>query len=139
MTLSAQEFRERAAKKRKTTTAEIPDVGSVLLRAVSAGDAVKFQAEIKAHKALGKDPEELAFSLIARSWIDENGELWMPEEEGIELAKSLDPDVYNALATAVLKLNGLSADAVEEAGKNFEASRTGSAPTGSQENSGTPT
>ena len=119
---SAQDFREAAAKRRKTKDVEVPGCGMVRLRTLSAGDAQQFQAEVKKCAAAGEDAEGLAFSLIARSWIGADGDLWLPEEEGIVLAKSLDPETYNVVAKEVLKLNGLSGDAVDSAVKTSGAS-----------------
>lgn len=137
--LNAEQFRDAAAKRRKTADVEVPEVGTVRLRALSAGDAQRFQFQVQKAVKAGEDPEELAFLLIARSWVGEDGEPLMPEDEGVEVAKSLDPDVYNAIAAETLKLNGMSSDAVEEAAKNSEASRQESTPTGSPETSDTPT
>lgn len=139
MPISAREFREAAARKRKTVDVEIEGVGSVRLRALSAGDAHRFQAEVQKAEKDGNDPEGLAFSLIARSWVDENNGPWLPEDEGVELAKSLDPETYRVVASAVLELNGLDKKAVEEAVKNSAGPGAGSTPTGSQPNSDTPT
>lgn len=136
---SAAEFRAAAAKKRKTVEVEIEGVGAVRLRALSAGDAQRFQSEVQKAVKEGGDSEELAFALIARSWVDAENNLWLPEDEGIEMAKSLDPDTYNAVAKAVLVLNGLAEDSVDVAVKNSEASRDESTPTGSPAISDTPT
>lgn len=131
---SLAEFRAAAARKRKTVEVEIAGVGAVRLRAQSAGDVQRFQSEVKKAEAAGTDYEALAFALIARSWVDENNEPWLDEAEGIELAKSLDPETFTAVVTEVLKLNGLSENAVETAIKNCEASPDDSTPTGSQTN-----
>lgn len=137
---SAEQFREAAAKRRKTKDIEVEGVGTVRLRALSAGDAQRFQADVKKYATDGRDAEELAFPLIARSWIGENGELWLPEHEGVVLARSLDPLTYNAIAQAVLELNGLTATAVEEAESFSEAGRQKeSSPTDSLQTSATPT
>lgn len=137
--LNAQQFREAAAKRRKTADVEVEGVGTVRLRALSAGDAQQFQFRVQAAEKAGEDAEELAFALIARSWIGEDGEPLLPEAEGIELAKSLDPGVYNELASETLKLNGMDSDAIEAAAKNSEASPDDSSPTGSLGTSDTPT
>ena len=134
-----EQFRAAVARKRKTAEVEIEGVGTVRIRALSAGDAQRFQAEVQKCQASGEDPEALAFVLVARSWIDADGEPWLPEEEGIALARALDPLTYNAVATAVLALNGLSADAVEVAEKSFPESPVVISPMGSPENSESPT
>lgn len=136
---SAEEFRAAAANRRKTVDVEVESVGTVRLRAISAWAAQRFQGEVRKLQAEGGDTEELAFILIARSWVGEDGEVWMPEDEGEAFARSLDPEIYNALAAAVLILNGLNKDAVGDAVKNSKASRKGSTPTGSPKNSDTPT
>lgn len=123
MPITREEFQAVAVRRRKFVDAEIPHVGTVRLRALSAGDATRFQGDVQKAKADGKNQEELAFPLIARSWIGEDGELLFPEEEGVAFARSLDPDTYNAIAKEVLKLNGLNADAVEDAEKNSPAGR----------------
>jgi hypothetical protein len=135
---SAQDFRDAAAKRRKTVDVEIDGLGTVRLRALSAGDAQQFQTDVRKAKADGKNEEELAFSLIARSWIDDAGQLLFPPDEkgelteGIAVAKSLDPTDYNIVATAVLRLNGLSAEAVKDAEGFSSASPNGSSPTDSR-------
>lgn len=126
---SPQDFREAAAKRRKTTDVSVENVGVVRFRALSAGAAQQFQADVKKAAAEGKDQEELAFSLIARSWVGEDGELWVPEAEGVALAKSLEPAIYNKLAKAVLALNGLNETAIEDAEKNSVSRSADSTPT----------
>lgn len=115
---SPQDFRDAAARRRKTRDVEVEGVGVIRLRALSAGDAQAFQSEVKKAAAAGKDQEELAFTLIARSWVGEHGELWMPEADGEAFARSLDPTIYNQLAKEVLALNGLGEKAIEDAEKN---------------------
>lgn len=137
--LNAEQFREAAAKRRKTVDVEVEGVGVVRLRALSAGDAQQFQYRAQKAQKEGENVEELGFNLVARSWIGEDGNLLMPEDEGVEFAKSLPTDDFNVLAGATLKLNGLADDAVDDAVKNSEASRTDSTPTGSPKNSDTPT
>lgn len=110
-----QDFKAAAARRRKTVDVELDGL-TVRLRALSAGDAVRFQSEVR--KA-GEDGEALSFTLIARSWIGEDGELLMPEEEGEAFARTLDADTFTKLAKAVLALNGLSEKAIEEAEKNL--------------------
>lgn len=128
-----------AAKRRTTKDVEVEGLGTVRLRSLSAGDALKFQAEVRKCQSAGGDPEELAPALIARSWVGEDGELLMPEDEGAALARELEPKGYNALALAVLTLNGLTEEAVKDAEKNSEASPSDSTPSGSPEPSDTPT
>lgn len=137
--LSAEQFRAAAAQRRKTEDVEVEGVGTIRLRAISAGDAQRFQREVRRYEAEGLDPEELSFTLVARSWVGEDGDPWMPEDVGVEFAKSLDPETFNLLASAVLKLNGFGEAAVEEAVKNSKASRKGSSPSGSPKSSDTPT
>lgn len=127
---SPQDFKDAASRRRKTKDVEIEGVGTVRLRALSAGEAQQFQADVKKAAAEGKDQEELAFSLIARSWVNESGGLFFEESEGVAVAKSLDPESYNALAKEVLALNGLSADAVDVAEKNSVTPAAESTPTG---------
>lgn len=136
MPISGADFKAAAAKRRKTADLDLDGLGTVRLRALSAGDAQRFQSEIK--KA-GDDAEAMAFTLIARSWVGEDGDPLFPEAEGVEVAQSLDPKDYNALARAVLVLNGMNADAVEESLKNSREPGAEPTPTGSPESSDTPT
>ena len=137
---SAAEFRAAAARHRRTVDVEIEGVGTVRLRALSAGAALQFHAEVRKCQAEGGSVEGLAFPLIAQSWVGDDGDLWLPEVEGIELAKSLDTAAFNKLAMAVMEMNGLSPDAVDESEKNFaEPGESGPTPTGSRSNSDTPT
>lgn len=134
MPLTPEQFREAAAKRRKTVEVEIEGVGAIKLRALSAGDAQRFQAEVAKATKEGRDPEDLSFAFIARSWVDGNNNPWLPEDEGVELAKSLDPETYKAVVRAVLELNGLDEKAVDSALKNSDASPEESTPTGSPAN-----
>lgn len=118
MATSAADLKANAAKRRKTTTVEIDGLGAFCLRSLSAGDAVRFQSDVKRLQADGGDAEALAFTLIARSLIDDEGNPLMAEADAIEFAKSLDPSDYNTLAKAALSLNGLTETAVEDATKN---------------------
>lgn len=140
MPLNAEQFREAAAKRRKTKDVEIEGVGAVRLRALSAAALQKFQHDAGEYKREGKNVEELAFPLIAKSLIGENGDLFYPDEEvGIAEARALDPVTFSVLTDEVLSLNGLTVSAVDDAAKNSEASREGSTPTDSPTNSDTST
>ncbi len=136
MPISGADFKAAAAKRRKTADVDLDGLGTVRIRALSAGDAQRFQSEVK--KA-GHDAEAMAFTLIARSWINEDGEPLFEEAEGVAVAQSLDPADYNALAKAVLTLNGLNEKAVDDALKNSETSAAVPMPTDSPESSDTPT
>lgn len=139
MPISAAEFKANAAKCRKTVEKEYAGLGVVRLRALSAGDAQRFQAEVKRVTAAGGDAEALAFTLIALSWVDADDAPLFAEAEGVEMAKALTTETYNAIAADVLKLNGLNASAVDDALKNSESIPDAPTPTGSPESSATPT
>lgn len=136
MAISAEEFKEKAAARRRAKTKDvtIPDIGVVRLRSLSAGDAIAFQGEVKRAKAAGQDENELTFPFIARSWIGDDGEPLFPEADGIAFAKTLDPETFAELAKEALKLNGLDDKAVDDAAKNSGASPDASTPSGSREN-----
>jgi hypothetical protein len=148
MPTNAAELRANAQKRRKTADEIIEGLGSFRLQSLSAGDAVAFQADVNRVRAAGGDPESLAFLLLARTLIDDQGQPLFPPvrdgeledwSDGVTFAKSLDPADYNRLATRALTLNGLTEKAVEDAVGNSAASRPGSTPTGSRESSDTPT
>lgn len=107
-----------AAARRKTLDVEVEGIGVVRLRALSAGEALDFRTEVTKCEKEGGDPEQLAPSLIARSWVDENNALLMPEAEGVALARSLSPQAYGELANKVLQLNGLSESSIKDAAGN---------------------
>lgn len=119
--LVSREALAEFARRRRTVDVAIEDGDDthlVRLRALSAGDALDFRAEVAACERDGGDPEQLAPRLIARSWIDEAGDLLLPEDQGVALARALSPEVYAALAAAVLSLNGLAEASIEDAAKN---------------------
>lgn len=119
MPLTATEIRAAAEKRRKVEEVEVDELGgTVRLRALSAADWLRGEFETRQSEAQGRDPEEVAFGYIARSWIDENGELLFPLEEGIALVRTLDGATYSRLLKAVLRLNGRTAEAIEGAEKN---------------------
>lgn len=118
MPSSPQDFKEKAAARRKVKDVPIEGVGELRFRALSAGDAQRFHSDVLKAKASGRNDEEMVFALVARSWIGEDGELWMPEAEGEAFARTLDPELYAEIVKEVLALNGLSKDAIEAAEKN---------------------
>lgn len=130
---SPQDFKEAASRRRKTKVVEVTDVGTVRLRALSAGDVVKFQHDVSKAAAEGRDQEELGFPLMARSWVGEDGSLWLSEAEGEALARSLDPATYKQVLKEILALNGLDVsaeEAVSRAEKNSDKPAAESTPTG---------
>lgn len=121
MALVSRDQLKAAKQRRKTVDVPLPAFGEgveVRLRALSAGEALQFNREVTAAQEKGEDVEARALYMIARSWVDEEGEPLFPEEEGVEVLRGLSTEDYNALAKAVLKLNGMGAQAVEEAAKN---------------------
>lgn len=118
MPLNREQFQAAAAKRRKTLDVECAEFGIVRLRSLSAGDVVRFQHEVAQAKAKGESDEEVSFGMLARSWVAEDGELLFPIEQGIIEARSLDPALYTELTRAVLRLNGMSVEAIEESAKN---------------------
>ena len=115
---SPQDFKDKAASRRKTKDVTVEGVGEIRLRALSAGEAQRFHSQVTKAKDEGQNEEELAFTLVARSWIGEDGDLWMPEAEGEAFVRSLDPAIYNEIAKEVLALNGLTKESIEAAEKN---------------------
>lgn len=117
MPLNGEELRTAMAARRKTVDVAV-GVGSLRLRALSAGDLVRLNHQ--KHKALlaETDPEEVAFEYIARSWVNAENELLFTVEEGISAAKLLDQADYKVIAKAIAVLNGIDAQAVEDAAKN---------------------
>lgn len=118
MPLTAEDIKAAAARRRRTLDIDVPEFGVVRLRALSAGDVVRLQSDTKKAELEGREREEVAFDYLARSWIGESGDLLFPLEEGVQVAKSLDTVTYATLVRAVLKLNGMDAEAIEDAGKN---------------------
>jgi hypothetical protein len=107
------------APKRKTRDVHVPGLGGeVRLRAMTAGEAM---ATRRAAEKIGADADaELSPGLIVDSWVDGTGKpMWAGDREaGIAFVHELSPQDFNALASAVLELNGAGAAALEEAEKN---------------------
>lgn len=121
--LTAEQIKTATAKRRRTDDCEVPELGgSILLRALPAGDLVHLEHEKRKALLNGGDPDELAFEYIARSWIDDAGALLFAVEEGIATAKDLDEDSYKRLVVKIARLNGIGEQeikqAVEDAAKN---------------------
>jgi hypothetical protein len=131
MLTGPQDFKDAIAKRRKTAEVSVEGLGVVRIRALSAGAVVRFQADVKKAASEGTPEDELSFPLIARSWINGDGEPLYPEAEGEAIARELDPESFKTIVKAVLKLNGMSEDAIEDAEKNSGASRGDSTATGS--------
>lgn len=136
MPISAQEFKDAASRRRKTVDVEVEGLGAVRLRALSAWEKGQFQAAVTKRTGGTADVSaelgtDLMCDLIARMWIGEDGNLLMPEPEGVTFARTLEDETLVALTTAALQLLGISKDAVDDAVKNSEASRGDSSPTGS--------
>lgn len=124
MPVNREQFKAAAAKRRKTKDVDVSEFpefaecGTIRLRALSAWDLVQFQNDVTKAEADGKSTEEAAFGALAKSWVGEDNSLLFPEAEGVTEAQSLDPKLYEKLTKDLLILNGLSAEAVEDAAKN---------------------
>lgn len=122
MPLSAQEI----ARRRKTV--DVPGIeemgGVATLRALSAGDVVRSQYEYTKAEKEGRDPAEGNFRDLALSLIGPDGALLYPLDEkdepteGIAAVKALSDTSYVKLVRALFALNGTSATAAENTGKN---------------------
>lgn len=124
-----------AVKHRRTADVSIM-AGKVRVRSWSLAEA---EAWDKEHEGATEEDAQIAIlEMVAKSWIGADGELLVPVEEGVEIARNMDPSDLRDIATAILKLNGRDVGAVEDAVKNSEASRSESTSTGSPENSDTP-
>jgi hypothetical protein len=115
MAISAEEFRQASRRLRKTDDAEIEGYGVIRLQSLSAGDVIRFRRELT---NAGDNANELMFWLVARSWIADDGGLLFPESEGEAEARLMGETAFGALIKKVYLLNGLTAEAVEDAGKN---------------------
>lgn len=110
--LTAEQIKAETAKRRKSEEIEVEELGgSVRLLELMAGDLIRLQRD-------GRDEGEVAFEYVARSWVTEANEPLLPIEEGVAVAKSLSNDAYATILTAVLRLNGIGKQAIEEASKN---------------------
>lgn len=118
MPLTAEELRARRQARRRTKDSEVPELGTVRLQALPAGDAVEFQAGIQKEQSEGRDGSALMFDLVARSWIDADGNPLFPIAEGVAEARALAPKDFEHVLKDVLLLNGMSKEAVAEAEKN---------------------
>lgn len=135
--LNAADARAAVAKARKTKDVEVAGVGTFRLAALSAGAAIELQARMRG--MTGENEAEFGFLLIARSWIDEDGNPLLPEAEGIEFARELDQESAGALLETALVLNGFTQDAIDAAKKNSRPNPPGSTRTTSRKSSGTRT
>lgn len=113
---------------RKTVDVEVPELdASFRLREMSGTERDRFEAAAFKEEG-GKrtiDPLYLRARLVALCLIDESGERMYSDAEITTLSDDLPASILGTLFTAAQKLNGLDAQAVEDAGKN-----SGSAPGG---------
>jgi len=110
------------APKRRTVDVHVPGLGGeVRLRAMSAGEAMATRRAAEKMAGAGGDADaELSPGLIVDSWVDGAGKpMWEGDRDGgIAFVRELSPQDFNALAQAVLELNGAGAAALEAAEKN---------------------
>lgn len=130
---SADELR-RATRIRRTVDVEVPDLGTVRLVALTAGEAI----EISGRLGAGEDEVALTFEYVVRSMVDEAGDPVFAAEEAEAIGRSLPPLAFRRLQQEYLALNAVGVPA-EAAAKNSGASRDASSRTGSRKRSGTPT
>lgn len=111
----------------KTKIVKVPEwEGEIRLRELSAadvGEASRYDVG-----SMATDPQAglraLAW-LVARSWVDENGDLVLDAETGIDdLLKTQRADLVARLGNEVSVLSGLVAGAVEESSKNSASSQS---------------
>lgn len=113
-----------AKPKQKTEDVELESIGGAArLRALSVGEALSFRAEMGG--GAGKEPTQeeqtdQTTRMIVRLWVDESGEsFWGEDEEaGKQYLLALPAGEFAALQRAVLRLAGVSAEAIQEAEKN---------------------
>lgn len=103
-----------SSAKRKTEDVDIERLGgAVRLRELSSAEMFAFRRETK-----DVPDEESALHLVARCWVDGEGNRVFDGEGAIEAISSIPVRVLNELTQAVLSVNGLGSEAVEVAEKN---------------------
>jgi hypothetical protein len=110
--LTGEQIKAETAKRRRFDEVEVEELGgSVRLLALTAGDLIHLQS-------LRSESRATSFEYVARSWVSESNDPLFPIEEGVAVAKSLSDEVYARILKAVLRLNGVAEDAIEQAEKN---------------------
>lgn len=98
------------AAKRKTKTVDVPELDcKIILRALSIGQLDELENDIT---------KQLALMIV-----DENGKRLYCTNEEIDELREIDSQIALRLIKEASELNGATAQAVEEALKNSEASR----------------
>lgn len=104
-----------ASKNRKTVDVQIEREGweSVRLQELSTAEMMAYRRETK-----GGDEEEAGLQLLARCWVDDAGERLFAGADALQGLGCVPIDVLQSLTKAVLQVNGLNEQAVEEAGND---------------------
>jgi hypothetical protein len=105
MKIDRNEFLTRG-KTRKTADVEIPDMGTVAVRELSAAEVSQY---VKRHQDGQDDVDSLAW-LVTTSAIDDAGKPLFRPEDAAEL-RDMPLHVLKPIADAVAKLAGLDGDA----------------------------
>lgn len=114
MALSREEI-FAARKDRKPVELEVPEWGgSVFVKHLTVADQVELQNHTQ--------PGEMPIAVLIATLVDENEEPIFSLADAEELSKEAFPVVLKVFAF-VAKLNGLSNAELEEAMRNFEATR----------------
>lgn len=122
MPITAEQFKEAAAKRRKTADETIEGYGVIRLRSLSALALIHFNHDLEKAQAAGESTTALTARLVAMSWIDDAGNpLFADLDVGTAEAGSMDEDAYTTLVNRIYALNGMRQAAVTE--KNSETSR----------------
>ncbi|MFT0167484.1 hypothetical protein ACLKMY_00450 [Paraburkholderia mimosarum] len=122
----------------KTETVDVPEWGEGVSVIVSEMSGLARDA-FYSKKAANKDPaiSESQADLLIATIVDESGELVFDESD-ISALRSQSIVALDRIAAVAVRLNGMQANAVEDAAKNSEAGQKNDSGTGSASTSESP-
>ncbi len=125
------------AKKLQTKDVEVPGLGTVRVRKLSARQRdIHEQAVYAAREKGGADPEFRA-RVVAMGLVGEDNKRLFVDDD-IEEVSTLGADIVDLIYDEIAEMSGMSKKRVEQAEKNSEPRPGSSSPTGLPENSGAP-
>lgn len=99
---------------RPRVAVEVPELGTVYVAKFSAKDRDRFEQMVTGGKVGGVNLENVRARFVAMVCVSEDGTR-MFEDGDAEWIGELDTDIVQAIVDAGFKLNGIGANAVEEA------------------------
>ena len=99
---------------RPRVSVEVPELGTVYVAKFSAKDRDRFEQMVTGGKVGGVNLENVRARFVAMVCVNEDGTR-MFEDGDAEWIGELDTDIVQAIVDAGFRLNGIGANAVEEA------------------------